>query len=380
MRDNTIVAFFALVRAGLWGEAYANLSLNVNDNLFEGVEWEKIYQLAQEQSVLGLVLAGLEQYKNLDVNLYVNQKLLLQWIGEVQLIEQRNKEMNQFIAELVERMREMGIYTLLMKGQGVAQCYERPLWRSSGDVDFFLSDDNYKNAKDYLVPLATSVGEEFEYNKHLALIIEGWEVELHGNLYGGLWRGLDRAIKETQDDVFYGGSVRSWKNGNTQIFLPNANEDVFFVFTHILQHYFKEGIGLRQICDWCRLLWIYRESIDKNKLAYRLKKAGVISEWQVFANLAVCWLGMPLEAMPLYSNSKSINRRAKCVLDYIIETGNFGHNKDLSYKSEKSALKRKVKTFGHITGNVFRHMRVFPIDSIKVWCFEMLSGLRFSRR
>lgn len=363
------LVFLNLVRAGLWGE-------NVQLSQYEKIDYSEIYRLAEEQSVIGIVAAGLEHITDEKVP----QVWALRFAGQTIQLEQRNKAMNHFVARLIEQLREVDVYTLLLKGQGIAQCYERPLWRACGDVDLFLSDDNYNKAKDYLVPLATSVGEEFDYNKHLALNIEGWEVELHGNLYGGLWRRMDRAIKETQDDVFYGGSVRSWMNGNTQIFLPNANEDVFFVFTHILQHYFKEGIGLRQIFDWCRLLWIYRESIDKNKLVFRLKKAGAISEWQVFANLAVCWLGMPLEAMPLYSNSKSINRRAKRVLDYIIETGNFGHNKDLSYKSEKSVLKRKVKTFGHITGNVFRHMVVFPKDSMKVWCFEMLSGLRFSSR
>ena len=153
MRDNTIEAFFALVRAGLFpvhGEGF-----KVNESLFQDVEWEKIYQLAQEQSVLGLVLAGLEQYKNINVfetsgtseraraNLDVNQKLLLQWIGEVQLIEQRNKAMNVYIADLIEEMRSEGIYTLLVKGQGLAQCYNRPNWRSSGDVDLLLSKDNY---------------------------------------------------------------------------------------------------------------------------------------------------------------------------------------------------------------------------------------------
>ena len=45
MNTNTNTkAFFELVRAGLWGEADANFNLNANDNFFEGVEWEKIYQ------------------------------------------------------------------------------------------------------------------------------------------------------------------------------------------------------------------------------------------------------------------------------------------------------------------------------------------------
>lgn len=201
MKDNTIEAFFALVRAGLWGEADANL--NANDNLFEGVEWEKIYQLAQEQSVLGLVLAGLEQYKNFNVNLDVNQKLLLQWIGEVQMIEQRNKAMNVYIADLIEEMRSVGIYTLLVKGQGLAQCYNRPNWRSSGDVDLLLSKDNYEKARVFILPKGVLTEPEEAGKKHLAMQVGQWEVELHGTLRVGLSQRVDRMLDKVQYDIFF---------------------------------------------------------------------------------------------------------------------------------------------------------------------------------
>lgn len=35
--------------------------------------------------------------------------------------------MNQFVGRLMADMRKAGIYTLLVKGQAVAQCYEKPL-------------------------------------------------------------------------------------------------------------------------------------------------------------------------------------------------------------------------------------------------------------
>lgn len=148
-------------------------------------DYSEIYRLAEGQSVIGIVAAGLEHITDEKVP----QVWALRFAGQTIQLEQRNKAMNQFLADMVAKMREVSIYTLLVKGQGVAQCYERPLWRACGDVDLFLSDDNYKKAKDYLVPLAISVGEEFDYNKHLALNIEGWEVELHDNLCSGLWRG-----------------------------------------------------------------------------------------------------------------------------------------------------------------------------------------------
>lgn len=135
-----------------------------------------IYRLAHKQSVLGLVLAGLELSK-----VKPPKEVLLQWIGDVQVIEQRNKAMNKFVAELIERLRKADIYAILVKGQGIAQCYEKPLWRSSGDVDLLLSEDNYEKAKNYLVPLASSVEQEFVFLKHLGMQISGWEVELHGS-------------------------------------------------------------------------------------------------------------------------------------------------------------------------------------------------------
>ena len=95
--DNNTQAYFELVRVGLWADMDANLDLlckqsdqgRTNDK----VDWEKVYQLAVEQSVIGLVLAGIEHS-----NVKPPQELLLQWIGEVQMLEHQNKAMNVFIA------------------------------------------------------------------------------------------------------------------------------------------------------------------------------------------------------------------------------------------------------------------------------------------
>lgn len=160
------------------------------------------------------------------------------------------------------------------------------------------------------------------------MTIDPWVVELHGTLRSRLWWRIDKELDEVQRDVFYGGKVRSWMNGHTQVFLPNADEDVVFVFSHILQHFYKEGIGLRQICDWCRLLWTYRETIDRKLLEKRLRMMGVMTEWKSFAALVVDYLGMPVEAIPYYSDSRKWSRKARKIMTFIFETGNFGHNRD----------------------------------------------------
>lgn len=359
--------FFALLRAGLWREADANLNLNAIDNLFEGVEWEKIYQLALEQSVLGLVLAGLEQYKNLDVNLDVNQKLILQWIGDVQLIEQRNKEMNAFIASLIGDLRKANIYTLIVKGQGVAQCYERPLWRASGDIDFYLNEGDFQKAKTFFRPLVDNFDPDDDYTRHINMHYGSWVVEIHANQYCSISPRINRVLNEVHNDIFYNGRVRSWVNNGTQIFLPSADNDALIIFTHFFNHFYRGGVGLRQICDWCRLLWKYRGTLDLELLENRIRKAGLLDEWRAFGAFAVEYLGMPIAAMPFLKNTQiaSLNKKADKICEFILEVGNFGHNRDTSYYGKHPFLVRKAISASRRLEDWLRHASIFPLDSIR---------------
>lgn len=363
-KDNTIEAFFALVRAGLWSDG--NQEIRIDGT----TDWNEVYELTQEQSVLGLVFAGLEHS-----DIKPPKELLLQWIGEVQLTEQRNKAMNVYIAELIEEMRSQGIYTLLVKGQGLAQCYNRPNWRSSGDVDLLLSKDNYEKAKAFILPKGVLTEPEEAGKKHLAMQVGQWAVELHGTLRGGLSARVDRMLDKVQYEIFYGGRVRSWMNGKTQVFLPAANEDVVYVFAHILQHFYKGGIGLRQICDWCRMLWTYKETLNYDLIETRIKQMGLMSEWKAFGAFAVEFLGMPVDAMPLYSADAKWKKKANRICAFIMEVGNMGQNRDMSYYQDKSYFMQKVLSMGRRCGDLWRHAKIFPLDSVKFFPSIMFNGI-----
>ena len=372
--NNSQKAFFELVKAGLLADVETT---DLGSRGFtESVDWNKVYQLAEEQSVVGLVLAGIEKTNTNRTNNTnrIPQELLLQMIGEVQLIEQRNKAMNNFVAKLIDKLRKEDVYTILVKGQGIAQCYERPLWRLSGDVDLLLNDTNYEKAKKVLIPLADGVEQEYKSFKHIGMTLNGeYVVELHGTMHSRLSKRIDRGVDEAQNDVFFGGSVRSWQNGNTQVFLPRADEDVIFVFTHILHHFYIEGIGLRQICDWCRLLWTYRSKLDLRLLESRIKRMGLMSEWKAFYNLANRYLGMPDYGEGLMVHDSRYDKKADRIMEFVLETGNFGHNRERtaskSYMGGKLASTfRKLKDFGH-------HMRIFPIDSLKFFCYFAIDGI-----
>ncbi len=365
--DINTQAFISLLKAGLWADTGFTESREYGLTGF--VDWNEVCRLAEEQSVIGVVLLGIEHS-----NVKPPQELLLQWIGEVQILEQQNKSMNNFIAELVEKMRKADIYTLLVKGQGIAQCYERPLWRACGDVDFFLSDRNYNKAKAFLTPLASSIEPEGLYKKHFEMVIDPWVVELHGSMRSGLSSRVDKVIDDTQYEVFNSGNVRSWMDEKTQVFLPGVNSDLIFVFTHFIKHFYCEGLGLRQICDWCRLLWTFRDSLNYNLLEKRIRKMGLMSEWKAFASLAVDYLGMPSEAMPFYDSRFKV--KGERILEFVLKTGNFGHNRDRSYFQKYPFLVRKTISMGRRCGDLIRHVRIFPLDSIRFFPSIIFNGLR----
>jgi len=361
---NDYFAFLQFLRKGLWD---TNMDCVLNSPL----KISAVYRIAQQQSVVGLLAAGLER----TTERKVPQSITLAIAGEVLQYEHRNKSMNVFIGLLFDKLQAEGIFTVLVKGQGIAQCYERPLWRCSGDIDLFLSEDNYLRAKELLLPLASSVEEEFVREKHLGMTVNGWVVELHGHLYSGLSSKVEKELDALQQDTFNEGQVRSWMNGKTQVFMLKAENDAFYVFTHILQHFYKGGIGLRQICDWCRLLYTYKDSLDYDLLEKRIKRAGLMTAWKAFAALAVEYLGMPVEAMPFYSDSFLWKKKAKLIMDFVMMSGNFGHNRDSSYMKYPYLI-RKCFSMSQRIGDLIRHSRIFPLDSLRFLPRIMWNGVR----
>ena len=367
--SNTQEQFFELLRAGLFPDKEARILEHGSS-----VDWRGIYCLAEEQSVSGLVAAGID---TLPLSERPPQQVVLQFVGQTLQLEQRNKAMNAFVAKLIDKFRKEDVYTLLVKGQGIAQCYEQPLWRACGDIDLLLSPDNFEKASFVLDNYSRETSRETSKDierKHREYHIDGWTVELHGTMHTNLSQGIDRWIDKVQEDVFYGGNVRSWLNGNTLVFLPSPDNDVIFVFTHILQHLFLEGIGLRQICDWCRLLYTFREKLDLRVLEDRIIRMGLMTEWKVFASLAVQYLGMPETAMPMFgANVQEFKWEAARLMDFVLKVGNFGHNREVEWSN---GFKRRTSLIWHRITDTVKLSFIFPLDAPRFLLNYAVDGVR----
>ena len=371
-QDSTIEAFFILTRAGLFGRTEHIDSMQLDD-----VDWAEVCHLAEKQSMVGLVEEGVEliqdEWFRVHGTSLVPKKWAVQLVAATMQLEQYNLAMNKFIARLVRKLRKNDIHTLLVKGQGVALSYNKPLWRACGDVDLLLSEENYQRAKSFLLPFASYSEPENPYKKHFGLKIGGWGVELHGSLRCGFSSRIDKELDIMCHETFNGGNVTSWMNRKVEIFSLGKENHVLYVFVHFLNHFYKGGVGLKQICDWCRLLWSSKDSLDLGRLESRLKDMKLMSEWRAFGMYAVQYLGMPENALPFYSNSEKWKHKAKRIHLFIMETGYMGVNRE---KSPNTYLSRKVKSSKQRFRDLANHLMIFPLDTIRFFPSILLNGIR----
>ena len=121
-RNTNIDVFFNLVRAGLWEQ-------DVQLALYGIIDFNEVYRLAEEQSVVGLVAAGIEHI----VDVKVSQEVALTFVGSALQLEQRNKAMNQFIGVLIEKLKLFPNEIILRNkiaeryAQIFQSCYQTPI-------------------------------------------------------------------------------------------------------------------------------------------------------------------------------------------------------------------------------------------------------------
>ena len=98
-----------------------------------------------------------------------------------------------------------------------------------------------------------------------------------------------------------------------------------------------------------------------------------MDEWMAFAAFAVEYLGMPVEARPLYSSDEQWKLKAEGIPDFVLMSGNIGQNRDSSYRRYPFLI-RKTFSFSRRVGDLRRLSRIFP-DSLRFFPWILFDGL-----
>ena len=355
--------FFGLLRSGLWGDAP-----ELPDTTPSEDDWKKVYSLSMSQTVAGLVTDGASACPA-D---YVPKAVSLKLMSTLIRIEKTNAALDAHVSRFVSLLESSGVQPVLVKGQAVAQCYIHPSGRMAGDIDLVIDPGQYEAAKAVITPTADHTADGDSSKMHFGATFGSVELELHGTVRTSLGHKVNDVLDDVQAQLFREGGCRRWNCLDTQVRIPSADFDALFIFTHLLQHFFCGGLGLRQLCDWARVLHTDCAAIDRALLERRLADMGLLSEWKAFVGFIVTYLGLPEEEAPLYDTRYS--SKAGKIWHYIERVGNFGKSRGLRDRSRDPYLIRKAGSLILKLKDMLYHVRVFPLDSLRFFRYYFRTG------
>lgn len=361
------------------------LSLGTRDGLSRVPsvrEWEEVYEEAEKQGILGVLLDGLQRCMVHDSRFTVNLPLdvKLQWIGETQIIEQQNRDMDRKCVELLGMLKKAGLRGSILKGQGIARLYDEELGcrRQPGDIDVYV-DCGLEKA----LAFARSLGQKdisWDY-KHLHLNLwEDTEVEMHYRVEVLLNlrknRRLQMWFEAHKEQIFNDNENHNDNEGvNTNLQLDGVNRtnrtnefttptvefNLFYILLHIYRHFLHTGIGMRQVMDY---FFVLKEAYRLRLTAYSLIETVRTFGMERFTR-GLMWMmketmAMPREWMPWEPDEKE----GRYILAQVMEGGNFGH-----YSERRSRLTGGLGYVMRIVRHSLHLMSHYPSEALwaPVW-------------
>lgn len=274
-------------------------------------EWGEIYRFAVKQSLVGVCYSGVGRIAG---DAKPPRQMLLRWALDAERISGLNQKLNAVSTRLTDFFAQKGFQSLILKGQANALLYPDPLSRQTGDIDILVegkrNDIIQALATDGLMDGAVVDGKHI----HLKLNKFGVSVEVHFKAVDSFSPIACRRIQKFLDENF------SQKNQVEEgFFVPSMRFALVMQLTHIKQHFFTSGIGLRQLVDYYYLL-LNSSDDDREKVSSLLKSFGLKS----MAGAVMWLLGFVLNLDESLMLCKPDKRCGMILLNAVLTGGNFG--------------------------------------------------------
>lgn len=339
--------YLRLLRSALWGTP-ATLPKDI-----EGVQIIANMQRTRPMIISALMSAGWQNCSPQSRDLVVKTA-------------STHVQVNRCIARVVTALRQGGVEPVLIKGQGLARNYLQPMLRECGDIDLYVGHDQYERACEIINGLATEkeVAEAQSLVLHYHIFLGKMLIEIHPI--------SARCFNKKADAIYQALAYKGLSNNlvpldfeGVTVNTPSDSFNAFFIFFHMQRHFLRGGIGMRQMCDWIRFLHTHTSTIDPSFFESALDGLELRTVWNLFASIAVDYLSLPAEEMPLYQ--PGLKKEAEQVLDYIFKEGNFGYFRNYPYGRPAGYLSGKLYS---ISNNIERYrmlLRLYPSEKRYVW-------------
>ena len=332
--------FLEILKAGMWG---------VRPQVPEGFdEWVNVVRLAKSQSVLGVV--GNVLLSDAELSQRVPEELKNKVKKFVMSSMLTHNLLNGTLVKVVSVLRENGVESVLLKGQGIARNYPQSELRQCGDIDLYVGLGKGEIVREILAPVAEKVDEAERVNvgKHYHVTMPGGvEVEVH-RLTDLIVSPKRNVIYQAASDKGTSTGLVTYDFGGTAVNTPADDFNAFFIFNHLFHHFLTSGIGLRQFCDWMMFLHARKGRLDLEYLGKLLNDMDMMKPWKAFGCVLVEKLGMPEEEFPFYDRSQNVI--VGKIVRRVLDEGNFGKERSIIKNRGTNYLINKTRSLcGHMS-------------------------------
>lgn len=309
---------------------FLQVSLNSRDRLSATPsieQWQYMFDEAQRQAVVGIMVAGLER---LPENQRPPKMLLLQWLGLCQQVEAQNILTTKTCHSICDSLKTDGLEACVLKGQSNYRYYpaEMKNRRNCGDIDVWVQAKSDGRCKTYNVSRVIEyVQNHYDMNGlcwlHTSHVEKsGVPVEIHLRASFMSEPCKNRRFQNHFADV---DACRTFAEiDGVEIPCLKVDEDVIYQMNHIYRHLIDEGVGLRQVVDYYYLLQSW------NKLHTRSKEETMkIISWLGMKRFASALMYVLCEVCGMsaeYMLCEPSEKHGKFLMNEIMLSGNFGHN------------------------------------------------------
>lgn len=311
MNQNQVL-LLSLLRAALFGE-------KLDASAFAEANWKQILRLADIQTVSSLALDGMGMLPTSALRMPLGEKL--SHIGKLQRLEQVNMLHRCVIVKIDQTLKSEGIPVVFMKGQTTALRYPNPLHRTPGDIDFVVNPKDFKKTMEVLEKIG-KVDHDLVHEHHGMAWVDGVTVEPHYKVHNYQSPSTDYAMQEMFASVFPSELSSADMDGYAVPVFPPTFESVFLI-SHMVNHVYEEGLGLRQVIDYAMFLSSCADKIDWLQHHEYLHQMRMERAWRIFTCICVDYLGMSLPSqVEPFSHQEKV--WAEKMMTDIMRVGNFG--------------------------------------------------------
>ena len=357
--------FFSAVRAAFW-----KTPVEVPEGFSE---WGQVMALAKIQTLTGLVgdvlMRTPEIRESLPAGLLSKLKMIpVQNLGSHNLL-------NSSLIKVVSTLREAGVESVLLKGQGIARYYPVPELRQCGDIDLYVGQENYARAYDALLPVVSGIDDKsaLEVGKHFHAEMGIVTVEVHRYVSQDSFRKQNEILQRYANEGVT-KDLKVFDFGGVPVNTPSDNFNAFFIFYHLWHHFMTGGIGLRQFCDWMMILHACHGSLSVDYLESILTEMRLLRPWKALGCVLVDYLGLPADEMPLYD--PRLSRKSARILKRVLREGNFGRQTAYGRKRTRHYIYEKLYSLMCHISRYFGLFFLFPGIALREFGNMFISGTK----